>query len=318
MTLLRILLDEGVTPTRLMAGLVKSGMPQREVRALVTGHLIALSGDAGLLAELQRGLGLLPTDLLRVLDVWGGGSGTLARAPVEQEISVLGRAYSVLGHTATPVARRREPHVRVPRMSRAQRRAVLDALQRSFSELADQGESGQTLAWEAVSRHQEAFKRVLRKLHVHERPRDSPHVAALAGLLSASGDLQKLGPLDPRVSSLAHQVAAQTPGEHGRARSLMGGVEMSLGKGQIPEAAALLAIRPGLLGRSLDRLLRLGKRRQACGAGHPGGPERGRAAPDHRHGRGTARARRRPRSAGRHPFVPHARQSDDPRPGRHP
>ncbi|GGO30213.1 TerD family protein [Deinococcus humi] len=263
-TLLQILLGAGVGAETIMAGLVASGMPQREMRALATGHLITLSGDAGPLVELQRGLGLLPTDLLRILDVWGGGSGTLARAPVEQPTSVLGQAYSVMAAafgsvnpTVTPVRRQREPHVRVPRPSRPQRRAVLGALEQSLSELAAQGESGQTLAWEAFSRHQEAFKRVLRRLHVHERPRDYPHVAALAGLLSAGGKVDQLGGLHPQAAILARTVARQTPGEAERARSLMGGVELALGKAQIGDAAALLATRPGLLGRSLDRLLRL-------------------------------------------------------------
>ncbi|SMB78065.1 TerD family protein [Deinococcus hopiensis] len=254
--LLQILLGEGVTAERLTAGLVARGMPQREVRALVMGNLIALSEDASVLGELQCGLGLLPTDLLRILDVWGGGSGTLARAPTSQEVSVLGQAFSRLGREVTPVASRLEPHVRVPRLSRAQRRAILGALEQSLSSLAQQGEAGQTLAWEALSRHSEAFKRVLRKLHVHERPRDYPHAAALAGLLSTGGKVSKLGTLRAEAAELARRVARQTPGEAGRARSLMGGVELAMDKGRIGDAAQLLATRPGLLGRSLDRLLR--------------------------------------------------------------
>ncbi|UQN08849.1 TerD family protein [Deinococcus sp. QL22] len=255
-TVLQILLDEGVTPERLMAGLVARGMPQREVRALVTGQLIALSGDASMLTQLQAGLGLLPTDLLRVLDVWGGGSGTLARAPIEQETSVLGQAFVRLGYNVTPVKRLLEPHVRVPRLSRPQRRAILSALESSLNELAAQGVSGQTLAWEAVHRHAEAFKRVLRKLHVHEWARHYPHAAALAGLLAAGGKVSHLGRLHPQAAELARTVAQQTPGEENRARSLMGGVELAMGNGQIGDAAQLLAIRSGLLGRSLDRLLR--------------------------------------------------------------
>jgi hypothetical protein len=256
LALLQILIGEGVSLEAVMVGLVARGMPQREVRALVTGQLIALSGDASVLGELQRGLGLLPTDLLRVLDVWGGGSGTLARAPLEQETSVLGQAFVRLGQTATPVKRRFEPHVRVPRLSRAQRRAVLSALEQSLSGLASQGQTGQTLAWEALNRHREAFKRVLARLHVHERPRDYPHAAALAGLLAAGGRVSDLDQLHPQAAELARTVARQTPGEAGRARSLMGGVELAMREGSIGEAAQLLATRPGLLGRSLDRLLR--------------------------------------------------------------
>jgi len=256
LALLQILLYESVTPDRLMVGLVTRGMPQREVRALVVGNLISLSEDASVLIDLQRGLGLLPTDLLRILDVWGGGSGTLARAPIEQEASVLGQAFARMGRTVTPVARQLEPHVRVPRLSRPQRRAILGALDQSIAGLATQGEVGQTLAWEAVNRHSEAFKRVLRKLHVHEYARDYPHASALAGLLSAGGKLAELGKLHPKAADLARDVAQQTPGESGRARSLMGGVELAMSEGRMGDAAQLLATRPGLLGRSLDRLLR--------------------------------------------------------------
>lgn len=171
----------------------------------------------------------------------------------------------------------------MPRLSRPQRRAVLGALEQSLSELAAQGESGQTLAWEAVHRHQEAFKRVLRELHVHERQRDSPHVAALAGT-----------------------AAQQTPGGAERARRPMGGVELALGKGQIGDAAALLATRPGLLGRSLDRRLR-----QESG-GRPAAPVTLAALKEAAPRLTTVMV------AGRHPLVPLARRGDHPRPGRQP
>lgn len=272
-TLVTLLLEEGAPPAEIASGLIERGVPQREVRALAVGTLIARSGEADVLAQVQEGLGLLPTDVLRVLDVWGGGDGTLARAPIPEETDVLGQLHAPTNHRLGQLLRRalgraepappqrpktrREPHVRLPHLSRPQRRAVGTALERSLAALAGQGEEGRTLAWEALHRHREAWARVLRRLHVHERPRDWPHLCALAGLRSAGGDASALGPLRPEVGNLARAVAQETPGGPHRARTLMGGVELALARGDLAGAVALLDTRPGLLGRSLDRLLRL-------------------------------------------------------------
>ncbi|QFP75036.1 TerD family protein [Deinococcus sp. AJ005] len=248
-TLSALLTQGGETrrsPTAILDHLIGHGMPQREVRALVVGTLIA-GGAGGLLEQLRTSpLGLMPVDLLRILDVWGGGGGTLARPPISPESNLLGLAEN-----------KRAPHVRVPRLSRPQRREVLGALNGSLAGLTGQGTGGQTLAWEAVHTYPEAFKRVLARLHVHEAPQRFPHVAALAGLLSAGGNVGQLGALHPQAVELAQKMGAQTPGERARARSLLGGVELALAGGELGEALALLLTRPGLLARSLDRLLRL-------------------------------------------------------------
>ncbi|WP_412028713.1 cytosolic protein [Deinococcus yunweiensis] len=254
--LVTLVLDGGVAAEDLMTDIIARGLPQREVRALVVGTMLARSGETVVLGQLARSaLGLSPTDVLRILDVWGGGDGTLARPPLGEESAILGVPVHREQIQERP---RRAPHVALPRLSRAQRRGVLAALELSLTALAGQGEGGQTQAWEAVQGYAEAFKRVFARLHVHERAGDHPHVAGLAALMSSGGRVDALADgLHPRAAMQARSVMTQTPGGPGRARTLLGGVEDALSRGELEDALALLESRPGLLGRALDRLLRV-------------------------------------------------------------
>ena len=255
------------------------------MRALLLGTLLRVSDAPGALLErASRTLGFLPTDLLRVLDVMGGGDGTLARARRTPEVSMRSRVtpafslqmgnvfrkafavFSELPSTPAPepdpppvvpltTLRTRELHIQVPHLPRPLRRAIKDALERSLEGLEGQGVQGATLAWEAVQRYPEAFKALFRRLHVHERPREHARLAALARLLSDRG--RAPGDATTPTALRAVDLAAATPGEPTRARTLLGGVELALASRDLIAAVRLLQLRPGLVGRLLDRLLRL-------------------------------------------------------------
>jgi hypothetical protein len=281
-------LGDALTPQDLLERATAGDIPQREMRALLLGTLLRVSDAPGVLLEqASRTLGFLPADLLRVLDVMGGGDGTLAGARRTPEVSVghwvapafafsvpLGDVFRKVastlwgGWTSAPAepepdsepvlpsrTRTRELRVQLPYFPRPLRRAVKDALERSLAGLEGQGVQGATLAWEAVQGYPEAFKALFRRLHVHERPREHARLAALARLLSDRGHAPK-ETTTPTVQRAAG-LAAGTPGEPTRARTLLGGVELALASGDFPAAVRLLQLRPGLVGRSLDRLLRL-------------------------------------------------------------
>lgn len=225
---------------------MRGGLPQREARALMVGTLMRASSEPGeTLTAISKAIGgMLPTDVLRAIDVMGGGDGTLSASKLPQESAIRGSSEG----------RKRALRIRVPRMSRRTRRAICSALEDSFSELAGQGEHGQTLAWEALSGNAEAFKHLARDLHVHEGRARWPRLGAAMALLSSEGDANLIG--DERHQSLARELAGMTPGEADRARTLMSGVEQAMAQGDVATAAALLERRPGMLARAIDRLLR--------------------------------------------------------------
>lgn len=214
-----------------------TGMPQREVRALVLGTLLRLDPqDTSLIAQLQNDLGLLPVDFLRVLDVMGGGDGTLGRPLRSPDIAYGGFAQM-----------QRAPHLRLPALSRPLRRAISQALERLLTDL----EGPTTLVWEGVYKYAEAFKRLFAALHLHESAR-YPRAAALAHLLAGGGQVQPALPMTPVTGNAARTLLGDNP----RMRTLMGQVEIALASDDLAQALNLLQSRPGLLGRLADRLVR--------------------------------------------------------------
>ncbi|GAA4015661.1 hypothetical protein GCM10022631_29810 [Deinococcus rubellus] len=274
-----------LTPQELLERTTARDIPQREVRALLLGTLLRVSNaPAALLERASRTLGFLPADLLRVLDVMGGGDGTLARSRRTPEVSMgpwaesafslqrgnlYRKAFAMFSDLLSTPAPNFDPppvvpfvplrtrglHIQVPHLPRPLRRAVKDALEHSLEGLEGQGVQGATLAWEAVQRYPEAFKALFRRLHVHERPREHARLAALARLLSDRGHAP--GDATTPTARRAVDLAAATPGEPTRARTLLGGVELALASRDLSAAVHLLQLRPGLVGRLLDRLLRL-------------------------------------------------------------
>lgn len=267
-------------PSDILAAALSTGMPQRELRALVVGTLLRVApAHTDLIGQLQTALGLLPADLLRILDVMGGGDGTLARPPLTQKAALAGQPvvqlrtlhfdWSTLwGHfsntppelpeAALPIRTpaTHAPHLVLPALSRPLRRAVAQALETSLQSFEAQGQAGAALAWEGVAAYPEAFKRLFAALHLNERGgRACPRAAALAHLLSGRGQVQDQVRLAPTPAVAAAHLLGQaaTP----RLRTLMGQVETALALGDLPQALVLLATRPGLLGRMADRLIRL-------------------------------------------------------------
>ncbi|MGY2895523.1 hypothetical protein ACVWZX_003563 [Deinococcus sp. UYEF24] len=240
----------------------------REALAQVTGSLLGRDDARSLGVALLGAQLTSATDVLRAVDVMGGGDGRLndargiGRSREEASLnaqrstfgsgSVLDRARQFLGLTRDDHQRASPPlqtkgearkAVSLPKLSRSLRRTLLDLLEQRPAELLP----------EELGRHRRAWILLAERLHPLE---DLRRVSVVAAFTVLRGGLELHGPSRFIRLRLPEEAGYQELAGLLRHRNLQSNVEWAFRRGDLEAAWTLLATRPGQLGRSLDRLVR--------------------------------------------------------------
>ena len=239
----------------------------RESLAQVTGTLLAGEDTRPLGLRLLNAQLSSATDVLRAVDVMGGGDGRLEDARGvgrRRKEANLNAWRSTFGSGVAQQAlrsmgfyrdhdQRVEPQLqtqgevrqalRLPRLGRPLRRALLDLLEARPVEALP----------EELGRHRRAWILLAERLHPLE---DQRRISVVAAFTALRGGLRERG--ETRYARVRFPEGAGYQERAGvlQHRSVQSNVEWAFRRGDIGAAWTLLAARPGQLGRSLDRLLR--------------------------------------------------------------
>jgi len=238
----------------------------REALAQITGTLLGRDDARSLGLTLLGAQLTSATDVLRAVDVMGGGDGRLEdargigrgrqEAALNAQRSTFGsgtaldRARQLLGFNHDYGQRARpdlqtkgeaRKAVSLPKLGRPLRRALLDLLEARPAAVLP----------EELGRHRRAWILLGERLHPLEDPRRMSVVAAFTAL---RGGRVRQHP--SRFMRLPEGAGYQNRAGRLLHRSLQSDVEWAFRRGDIEMAWTLLATRPGQLGRSLERLVR--------------------------------------------------------------